>query len=109
MPEQENNSTNSDEQTEIKRLLKENQEYLKAIYKSTEKTRKYILIGRIISVIYLLFIIIPLILAAIYIPPLLKPYLLQYQTLMNTSQSLPNIEVSPDLLDQLKGLKNIYR
>ncbi len=89
---------------EIKKLLQENKEYLEAIYESSEKTRKYILAGRIISIVYLLLILVPLIFAVVYIPPMIKPYMEQYKSLMGSVQ---NIQTGGqfndlDILNQLR-------
>jgi uncharacterized BrkB/YihY/UPF0761 family membrane protein len=74
------------------------EELLWKIYKNTEKTRRYIFWGKIMSLIYLLLIIIPIILAIIYLPPMLEKVLQPYQSLLNKTNQ------SSDLLNQLKDL-----
>lgn len=73
---------------EEKNLTQE--ELLWKIYKSTEKTRKYILWGRVMSLIYLLLIVVPLILAFIYLPPLVKNAIGPYQELLQGSSAQPS-------------------
>jgi hypothetical protein len=63
------------------------EELLWRIYRSTERTRRYILWGRIMSVIYVLLIIIPLILAIVYLPPMLGNVLAPYQELLNSGSN----------------------
>ncbi len=57
---------------QILAILKENQEILKATYKSAEKTRKYFLYSAIITV---LMFILPLIGLIIAIPIFMKTYM----------------------------------
>ncbi len=75
------------------------EELLWKIYENTEKTRRYVFWGRIMSLIYLLLIVVPLILAFIYLPPLLKNTLAPYQ------EFLGNDPRSQGILNQLEGLK----
>lgn len=67
---------------DLKSLLEENLKYAKAIYASTEKTRRYILWGQIFGFIKIFVIIVPLLVGFWY----LKPYLMQaseaYQQLL---------------------------
>jgi len=57
---------------QILAILKENQEILKATYKSAEKTRKYFLYSAIITV---LMFVLPLIGLIIIIPIFMKTYM----------------------------------
>jgi hypothetical protein len=59
------------------------EELLWKIYKSTERTRRYILWGRVVSFIYFLLIVVPIILAIIYLPPMLNNVLEPYRGLIN--------------------------
>ena len=101
---QEKNSQNRDNSEEIKQLLTENQELLKAIYEQNQKTRKYIMAGRVISFIYLILISAPLIFAAVYLPPLMKNYLAPYQELLGQTQNAEGLNVNAvnDLLNQFQ-------
>lgn len=89
---------------QIRQLLQENQQLLQEIYKQTEKTRKYIMAGRIISFIYLILIIAPLVFAAIYLPPLMKSYLAPYQELLGQTQNTDGLDTDAinDLLRQFE-------
>ena len=69
----------------IERLLQENRQYLEAIYESCEKSRKYILWGRIMTLFYLVIIVAPIIIAAIYLPPYISQLFEPYKELIQTS------------------------
>ncbi|OGF24174.1 hypothetical protein A3H09_02530 [Candidatus Falkowbacteria bacterium RIFCSPLOWO2_12_FULL_45_13] len=64
---------------QIKKLLEKNLEYSKEIYRMTKKIRNYVNFQKVISLIYLLLIVVPLILGLIYLPPLLKGVFDQYK------------------------------
>ena len=89
---------------EIKNLLVENQKILAEIYAQSEKTKKYILAGRIINFIYLLLIIVPLIFAAFYLPPLIKSYMGSYQELLGNTTGANGLDTGSinDLLKQFQ-------
>ncbi|MDD4900532.1 MAG: hypothetical protein PHS62_00260 [Patescibacteria group bacterium] len=109
----EENKTNETEQ--IKKLLEQNLEYSQEIYRLTKSIKRYITLQKIISVIYLLLIVVPLILGLIYLPPLLKTYMGQYQELLGGSSvqdllkgsagnlNLNNVDVN-NLPDNIKAL-----
>ena len=56
----------------IESTLAGQQKILKQVYDDAEKTRSYIFWGRVISLFYLIIVIGPIILAAIYLPPYIK-------------------------------------
>ena len=80
---------------EIKQLLEQNLEYNKAIYEMAKKTKRYMLIVQIMGVLKILIIVVPLVLAFIYLPPLLKNFMAPYQELMGDNS----------IMDQLQGLQ----
>ncbi len=57
---------------QVKKLLEENLAYSKEIHQLAKKTKTYIMWGRIMSFISLLFIIVPIILGVIYLPSILN-------------------------------------
>ncbi|MCK4744790.1 hypothetical protein KAS41_01900 [Candidatus Parcubacteria bacterium] len=73
----------SDEKSEIIELLEENLKVSRRILKLSKKTQSWILLQKIKSVVYFILIIAPIILAAIYLPPILSGLLEQYQELLN--------------------------
>lgn len=76
------------------------EQLLVKIYENTEKTRKYILWGRVMSLIYLILIILPLILAVIYLPPMIQNIVTPYKELLGDDPKAKN------LLQQLDKLQN---
>lgn len=73
------------------------EELLQKIYENTERTRKYILWGRIMSFIYLVLILVPIILAVIYLPPVINQALDSYQGLLKVSG-----QTNTDVINTLK-------
>ncbi len=67
---------------EIKQLLEKNLELTGEIHKMTKTIKNYVVFQRIMSLIYLLIIVIPIIIGFIYLPPILKNLFNQYQSLM---------------------------
>ncbi len=86
---------------EIKNLLVENQKLLTEIREQTEKTKKYIRAGRIISFLYLVLIIAPLLFAAFYLPPLIRNYMAPYQELLGNTNGATGLDV--DSINELLG------
>jgi hypothetical protein len=79
----------------------ENQRLLTEIYEQSQKTKKYIMAGRVVSFIYLLLIIVPLIFAAFYLPPLVKNYIAPYQELLGQTPGAGGLNVN-ELLNQFQ-------
>ncbi|HRY62992.1 MAG TPA: hypothetical protein P5267_00060 [Patescibacteria group bacterium] len=98
------NIPTSGDNEEIKALLAENQKILTEIQVQVEKTKKYIRAGRIISFIYLILIVAPLLFAIFYLPPLLKNYLGPYQELLGTTPMTGGLDTNSvnDLLNQFQ-------
>lgn len=82
---------------DIVQMLKENRELLEAIYISTEKTKKYIWWGRVMTFVYLILILAPLVVGAIY----LKPIFQQYMEMLGPMQGV--IEQGGQVQNQLDG------
>lgn len=60
---------------QMKKLLEQNLAYSKQIYLMTKKMKNYMLIGKIMSIIYIILIVGPLILGVIYLPSLLNGFM----------------------------------
>jgi len=101
---------NSNNQTdEIKELLEKNLALTQEIYKLMRQVKRYINFQRVVSFIYILLIVVPLILGFIFLPPLLSGYIKQYQDLLGSDSSGGSDNVIQGLptgvnLDQIKGL-----
>lgn len=94
------------EQEEILKLLKENLEISQEILRQSQKVQRYMLWQRIIGWFYVALIVGPIILALIYLPPLLKNTIGQYQSLLQGDVGQGQINQLPanlNLNDLLKG------
>lgn len=81
---------------ELKDLLEQNLKYTKAIYESTEKTRRYIRRDQIFGMIRVLIILLPIVAAVIYAQPYLK----------FLRESLGQFQSNnPTFFEQIKNLK----
>lgn len=88
-----------EEKEELKRLLEDNLKYNRAIYADTQKIRSYMFWRMVMGVIWLIVIITPLVVALIWLPPIVKQLISGYQNLLGQGQGLF------DLIDQWKQLK----
>ncbi|NTU99303.1 hypothetical protein HGA64_04865 [Candidatus Falkowbacteria bacterium] len=70
---------------ELKHLLEENQALLRDVHEMTRKIKGYITFQKVLSFIYFIIIVVPLVIGAIYLPPILKPILEQYKNLLGSS------------------------
>ncbi|MEK7516690.1 MAG: hypothetical protein AAB562_03780 [Patescibacteria group bacterium] len=66
--------TGEEGRSQLQALLQENLKLSKAILHSVEKTNRHILLGQIANWLRLFLILIPIALAALYIPPLIKKF-----------------------------------
>ena len=103
---------------QIKDLLKKNLAYAQENYKINKKIQRYIFWGRLLSVVYLILIVAPLILGVIYLPAFLKGAMGGFlpQTAdspLNLSELLNGGNVNQqDLLKAIEeqgGLFNVYK
>jgi len=72
---------------QFKKLLEENLTYSKAIYDSISKIRRYIFWNYVLSFAKLIFIAVPIVLAIIYLPPLIQQFFDTYKELLGTFQT----------------------
>ncbi|MEI6288311.1 MAG: hypothetical protein WCP18_01840 [bacterium] len=83
---------------DLKKLLEENLKYSQAIYYDTQKVRRYMFWQFLISLFWFILIVAPIIAAAIWLPPFLKNYYQDYQSIIGKGQG------SMDLINQLKKI-----
>jgi len=81
-PSEPSSDQSTDQSSDSQKILVENNALLKAIYQSTEKTRKYIVFGKILNLVYLLLILVPLIWGYIVLAPRLNLVLSTYKDLL---------------------------
>jgi len=67
---------------EIKKILEENLKLTREIYMMTKKIKGYITFQKVISFIYLLIIVVPIVWSIIYLPPLINSFIGQYDELL---------------------------
>lgn len=70
------------ENNRVEKLLKENLEMTEEIHKMTKKIDRFVFWQKIFGTLQILFIVVPIILGIVYLPPLLKNVLNQYQDLL---------------------------
>jgi len=93
-----------EEQSELKKLLAENLRYNKAIYADTQKIRRYMFWRMIINIVWIIIIILPIIVAIIWLPPLLGNFISQYENVVGGTGTT-DLGGTLDLLNKLKGVK----
>ncbi len=81
----------SDDRT-LEDLVKENLYLSREIFEQTKKVRRYILVGQIFSVIKTILIIGPIIVAIIYLPPLIRELFGTYSALFGAGSGNTMIE-----------------
>jgi len=74
-------------------------ELLLKIYENTEKTRKYIMWGRIMGLIYIIILVAPIIIAMIYLPPLIEKSMAPLNDILSTTPA----ERGSDVIKELKS------
>lgn len=67
----------------IRELLEENIRLTKEIHEYNAKIKKYMLIRSVISIIWIILVLAPIIFAIIWLPPFLKDFLLNYSDLIS--------------------------
>lgn len=81
---------------QIEKLIEQNLRMTEEIYKMTKKIKGYISFQKVVSFIYLLLIVVPIVLGVIYLPPLLGNVFNQYQDLLGAGQNSTGGEINND-------------
>jgi hypothetical protein len=71
------------ESEDIRQLIEKNLKLTEEIYEMTKKMKNFINFQKIMSIIYFLLIVVPLLLSLFYLPPILKNLFGQYQGILN--------------------------
>ena len=90
---------------ETKKLIEENLKLSKEILLISKKLKSYMRMQQVVSGLKILLIIVPLILSIIYLPPLLKPIISQYQKLLGLNEKVEGINNSVDINSFLGNIK----
>ncbi|KKQ60166.1 MAG: hypothetical protein US81_C0029G0016 [Parcubacteria group bacterium GW2011_GWE2_38_18] len=78
-------------QRDLKELMEKNLELTLEIHEMTHKIKSYITFQKILSFIYLFLIVMPIILGALFLPPIFKNLYNQYSELLNPGSGSLNI------------------
>ena len=70
----------------LKELIEKNLKWSQIIYEQNRKINNKLLWSTIASWFYIIIILAPIVVGIIYLPPLLKPIISQYQNLMGDSK-----------------------
>ncbi|MFC1678115.1 hypothetical protein ACFLZ9_00080 [Patescibacteria group bacterium] len=89
------------ENNEIRELLNKNLELTKEILEMTKKIKKFITFQKVMSIIYILIIVVPIILSIFYLPPLLKDVIGPYKELLGLTEAAIQVDPSSINLDSL--------
>ena len=81
-------------QSNIADILQKQNQLLEKIYIETKKTRRYIAFGRVVSFIYLLLLLVPIVFAIFYLPPLIKNLAAPYAELLDVKQGAENLDAN---------------
>lgn len=83
-----------DDLKEIKHLLEKNQQDLKVLKEEVHKVYKQLLWNRVVSILKIIIIVVPLILGAVYLMPLLNQLISGYRELLGYTGTASNTSVS---------------
>ncbi len=99
-----NNKIKDDEPKngKMEELLKRNLELTEEIHKMTKKIDRFVFWQKITWTLNILIIVVPIVLGIIYLPPLLKNTLGQYQKLLEDGSNGVNSIPSSELFESLK-------
>ena len=86
----------SAKEDDLKKILEENLKISQEIKENTQYIKKFVIVSQVFSFLKLLIIIIPIVLGIIYLPPLLKDAVSQYQQLFDMGGDVQNL---------IKGIK----
>jgi len=93
------------DQEKLERLIQENMKLTQDIYAMSKRVNRYVTIQHVLSLVYLLLIVVPLILGAIYLPSFIKNVVEPCQKLLESGNDLQNVVGKPgpaidDILNQ---------
>lgn len=76
-----------DEIGELKELLAQNLALTQEIHEMTHNIKSYITFQKVMSFVYFLLIVVPIIISLIYLPPLIQGMMGQYSSVLGGDQS----------------------
>lgn len=69
---------------DLRALVVENLRLTQEMHEKVEKMQRYLFWQRVMSIVYFVVLFAPLVLAAIYLPPLIQDMLMQYQSVLQS-------------------------
>lgn len=90
---------------ELAVLIKKNIQWSQVLYQQNKKIEQKLLLMTISGYIRLAIILVPIIIGAIYLPPLLKDLFSQYDSLLQATTSLQNPVLSPQIQELIDLIK----
>jgi len=84
---------------EIKKLLEKNLQLTQEVYKMTKSIKSFVIWQRIFGLLKILIIVVPIVLGIIYLPPLIKDLINQYQSILDIGSVVGDSNMS-DLLKE---------
>jgi hypothetical protein len=99
------------EQERLEQLLQENIKLTQEIHRMSKRINRYVTVQNILSVVYFILIVVPLVLGAIYLPHFIKNVFTPYQKLLDSGNNLQNAVSNPspaigDILNQAQKILN---
>lgn len=93
--------------SEVKNILEENLRLTKEIHQMSRKISRYVAFQKVLSAIYILLIVVPIILSIIYLPPLIKNIVSPYQELLNGGSDFGKTGDAQNIENILKSAEEI--
>ncbi len=69
---------------DLKKLLQENLAKTQEIHQVSLKIKRYLVMAQLLSILRLLIIVVPIVLAIIYLPPFFREAFAEYKNLLNS-------------------------
>lgn len=103
---------NANNEEKLEKLLQENLRLTEEIHKMSKRVNRYVTIQNILSFVYFLLIVVPLILGAIFLPPLISNLINPYMELLDSGKDATkalngaNSAGVMDIMDQAQKIIN---
>ena len=81
-----------DEQNVTKKLIQENIRLTKQLFVEIKKIKRWIALQRVFTILKILIVVVPIVLAVIYLPPFLEPYFEKIQALFNLASDPSSVK-----------------
>lgn len=90
-----------EQQNTTQKLIQENIKLTNELKVEIKKIKRWIALSRLLTVVKILIIVIPIVLAVIYLPPFLKPYFEKIQSFYQlSSQTAETVQEVTDFIEK---------